>query len=98
MALKLKENSKMVYEYVRDHENENITANDIADAIGLTSRQVNGIIKRAFQEHKNEDKEKVPLMVRVPGDLTTDAAGKPKQLKYIHLTEEGKQIEIEEAE
>ena len=54
--MKMKENSKVVYEFVKAHEAEDITANDIAEATGLSSRQVNGIITMAFQRHKDEDK------------------------------------------
>ena len=45
----LKENSKTVFYYVREHEAENITAQDIADAVGLGVKQVNGIVTSAFQ-------------------------------------------------
>ncbi len=96
--MKLKENSKIVYEFVKAHEDENITANDIADATGLTSRQVNGIITMAFQRHKDEDKNEVPLMERVSGEPTVDEKGKAVVPKYIHLTDEGRNIEVEDAE
>jgi len=96
--MKLKENSRLVYDYVAEHEDENITADDIAEAIGLTSKQVNGIVTMAFQRHKDEEKNEVPLMVRVPGEVTTDKNGKPKIPKYIHLTDEGRVLEIEEDE
>ena len=96
--MKLKENSLMVFNYVKEHEAENITADDIAEALDLTSRQVNGIITMAFQRHKEEvdgEKVEIPLMERVPGEVIKDEAGKPKVPKYIHLTEAGKEIEVE---
>lgn len=96
--MKLKENSMMVYNFVKEHENDNITADDIAEALDLTSRQVNGIITMAFCRHKNEDKVEEPLMERVPGEVVVDSAGKPKVPKYIKLTEIGRTIEVEEAE
>lgn len=100
--MKLKENSRIVYEYVRDHESENITADNIAEATGLSSKQVNGIVTMAFQRHKEEidgEKVEVPLMERVPGEVKVDEkSNKPKVVKYIHLTPEGREIEIEEAE
>ena len=49
LHMKLKENSRIVYDFVKAHEDENITAKDIAEATGLNSRQVNGIITMAFQ-------------------------------------------------
>jgi len=96
--MKLKENSLLVYNYVKEHQAENITADDIAEALGLTSRQVNGIVTMAFQRHKDADKNEVPLMVRVSGDPYTDDKGKAKVPKYIHLTAEGEAIEVEAEE
>jgi hypothetical protein len=88
-------NSVAVYNYVKENESKNITAQDIASALGLNSRQVNGIITAAFQRHKNEEKEIVPLMVRVDGEIE-NADGTHKAVKFIQLTEEGKNIEVTE--
>lgn len=96
--MKLKENSRMVYDYVKAHENENITAADIAEATGLTSRQVNGAITMAFQRHKEEidgEKVEVPLMERIPAELEQED-GSHKAIKLIKLTDAGREIEIEE--
>ena len=95
--MKLKENSKMVYDFVKAHEDENITANDIAEATGLTSRQVNGIITMAFQRHKDEDKNEIPLMERVVAEVE-EADGTHSKVKLIKLTAEGRDIEVEDAE
>ena len=95
--MKLKENSKIVYEYVKAHEDENITANDIAEATGLSSRQVNGIITMAFQRHKDEDKNEVPLMERIPAEVE-EADGTHSKIKLIRLTDAGQNITIEDAE
>lgn len=96
--MKLKENSILVYNYVKEHEAENITADQIADELGLTSRQVNGIVTMAFQRHKEDvdgEKVEIPLMERVPGEVGVDDKGKPKVPKYIRLTDAGREIEIE---
>jgi len=95
--MKLKENSKLVYDFVKAHEKENITANDIAEATGLSSRQVNGIITMAFQRHKDEDKNEVPLMERIPAEIELED-GSHKQIKLIRLTDEGRAITVEDAE
>lgn len=96
--MKLTENSRIVYDYVKTHENENITAADIAEATGLTSRQVNGAITMAFQRHKEEidgEKVEVPLMKRIPAELEQED-GSHKAIKLIKLTDAGREIEIEE--
>lgn len=95
--MKLKENSKLVYDFVKAHEKENITANDIAEATGLSSRQVNGIITMAFQRHKDEDKNEVPLMERIPAEIELED-GSHKQIKLIRLTDEGRAITVEDAD
>ncbi len=95
--MKLKENSLTVYNYVKEHEDENITANDIAEATGLTSRQVNGIITMAFQRHKDEEKNEVPLMERVVAEVE-EADGTHSKVKLIKLTNEGRNITVEVAE
>lgn len=95
--MKLKENSFEVYNYVKAHEAENITANDIAEALGLTSRQANGIITMAFQRHKEEvdgEKVEVPLMERIPAEMDLED-GTHKPIKLIRLTEAGRKIEVE---
>ena len=96
--MKLKENSKLVYEYVKEHEAQNLTSAMIAEATGLTQRQVDGIVTMAFCRHKNQDKETEALMERIPGEVIVDAAGKPKVPKFIKLTDAGRTIEIEEEE
>ena len=94
--MKLKENSFLVYNYVKDHEAENITANDIAEAIGLSPRQVNGIVTMAFQRHKDKDKNEVPLMVRVPAEIEDADSGLHKAVKFIQLTDAGREFDPDE--
>ena len=86
-------NSVAVYNYVKENESNHITANQIAEALGLSSRQVNGIITAAFQRHKNEDKEIEPLMVRIDGEIE-QADGSHKAVKFIELTDAGRSAEV----
>ena len=74
-------NSKKVYEYVKSVGDENITANDIAEATGLEVRSVNGIVTSAFQ--------KKGLMERVPAEIELED-GTHKTVKFIRLTAEGR--------
>ena len=91
--MKLKENSRIVYDFVKAHEDENITAKDIAEATGLNSRQVNGIITMAFQRHKDKDKNEVPLMIRVPAEIEDPETGLHKAIKFIQLTDAGREFD-----
>lgn len=86
----LKENSKIVFDWVKEHDGQDFTAQDIADATGLGVKTVNGIVTSAFQRHKDKDKNEVPLMVRVPAELPDPATGLHKAIKFIQLTDAGR--------
>ena len=85
----LKENSKIVFNYVKAHEGENITASDIAEGTGLEVRSVNGIVTSAFQRKG--------LMARVPAEIEL-ADGSHKAVKFIVLTDEGRNFDPEAKE
>ena len=85
----LKENSKLIFNYVKAHEDENITAQDIADALGLGVRSVNGSVTSAFQRKG--------LMERVEAEKTLED-GTHAKVKYIKLTDEGRAFDPESAE
>lgn len=70
-----------IYEYVKAHEAENITAADIAEATGYDVKVVNGTITGAFS--------KKGLMERVPAEIEL-SDGSHKPIKLIKLTEAGK--------
>lgn len=89
----MKQNSIDVFNYVKEHADQNITANDIADALGLSPRSVNAIITSSFQRHKDEDKNIIPLMQRVEDEIFDDVAGRHKVVKFIKLTDEGYEFE-----
>ena len=78
---KVSENSITVYNYVKEHDGDKITAADIAEATNLGLRTVNGVITSAFQK-KN-------LMVRVPAEIKLED-GSHKAVKFIELTDEGR--------
>ena len=85
----LKENSKNIFYYVKEHEHENITAKDIAEALGLTDKQVNGSVTAAFQRKE--------LMARVEAERETEN-GTHQKVKYIVLTEKGRAFDPEAPE
>lgn len=89
----LKENSKKVYDFVKDNDGKDFTAQDIADATGLTVRTVNGIVTSAFQRHKDKDKNQVPLMVRIPAEIEDPETGLHKAIKFIQLTDAGREFD-----
>ena len=82
----LKENSKIVFNYVKENEGKNITAADIDEATGLEVRSVNGIVTSAFQRKG--------LMERIPAEVELED-GSHKSVKFIRLTEDGKAFDPE---
>jgi hypothetical protein len=85
----LKENSKIVFNYVKAHEGENITAADIAEGTGLEVRSVNGIVTSAFQRKG--------LMARNAAEIELED-GSHKAVKFIVLTDEGRNFDPEAKE
>ena len=76
----MKENSKKVLNYLKEINGENVTAADVADALGLGKRQVDGIFTSAIQ--------KKSLGIRVPAEVELED-GSHKQVKFLQLTEAG---------
>lgn len=76
----MKENSKKVLNYLKEVNGQQVTAADVAEALGLEKRQVDGIFTSAIQR-KN-------LGVRTPAEVETED-GSHKQVKFLSLTAEG---------
>ena len=85
----LKENAKKVFNYAKENDGKDFTAQDIADAIDVPVKSVNGIITQAFQRHKNAAKVAEPLMERVPAEIELED-GSHKPIKLIRLTDAGR--------
>lgn len=85
----LKENSKIVFKYVQSMEGQNITAADIAAATGLEVKSVNGIVTSAFQ--------KKGLMERIPAEVELED-GSHRAVKFIRLTDAGREFDVNSAE
>jgi hypothetical protein len=80
---KFSENSITVFNYVKENEGEDLTAQDIADGTGLAVKSVNGIVTAAFQRKD--------IMERIPAEIEL-ADGTHKPVKIIKLTKKGKAI------
>lgn len=76
----MKENSKKVLNYLKEVNGQNVTAADVAEALSLETRQVNGIFTSAIQRKG--------YGVRIPAEVELDD-GTHKAVKFLALTEEG---------
>ena len=76
----MKENSRKVLNYLKEINGQDVTAEDVANTIGLAKRQVDGIFTSAIQRKG--------LGVRVPAEIELED-GTHKQVKFLQLTPEG---------
>lgn len=77
---KMKENSKKVLEYLKSVNGANVTSADVAEALGLEKKSVDGIFTSAIQRKL--------LGVRTPAEIELED-GSHKQVKFLSLTEAG---------
>ena len=85
----MKENSKKVLNYLKEVAGENVTAADVAVALGLEKRQVDGIFTSAIQRKQ--------LGVRTPAEIELED-GTHKQVKFLSLTPAGMAFDPEATE
>ncbi len=76
----MKENSKKVLNYLKGINGEQVTAADVAEALGLEKRQVDGIFTSAIQRKS--------LGVRTPAEIELED-GTHKAVKFLSLTPAG---------
>lgn len=79
----MKENTRKIFDYVKAHDGEDFTAKDIAEALDLGARSVNGSVT-AFA--------KKGLMVRVEAEIE-NADGTHDKVKLIQMTDAGREFD-----
>ena len=85
----MKENSKNVLNYLKSVNGSDVTAADVADALGLEKRSVDGIFTSAIQRKG--------LGVRVPAEIELDD-GTHKSVKFLRLTDAGMEFDPDASE
>ena len=81
----IKPNTKMVFEYLRKVAGENVTSADVAEALGLEKRQVDGIFTSAIQRKG--------YGIRVPAEIELED-GSHKGVKFLQLTDAGMELDL----
>jgi len=76
----MKENSKKVLEYLKKVNGQDVTSGDVAEALGLEKRQVDGIFTSAIQRKG--------LGIRTPAEIEL-ADGTHRAIKLLSLTDAG---------
>lgn len=85
----MKENSKNVLNYLKGINGANVTSGDVAEALGLEKRQVDGIFTSAIQRKG--------LGIRVPAEIELDD-GTHKAVKFLQLTPAGMDFDPDSSE
>lgn len=80
----MSENSVKVLNYLKEINGEHVTSADVAEALGLEKRQVDGIFTSAIQR-KN-------LGVRTPAEIQLED-GTHKAVKFLSLTPAGMEFD-----
>ena len=86
------EKSLLVLNYLKDIGDKNVTSADIAEALDMPKKSVDGTITRGLQAKG--------LTERVPANIEIeDEDGNPaiKNVKFIKLTDAGKEYDHEQA-
>ena len=84
----MKENTKKVFEYLKSVK-DNVTAADVAEALGLEKKSVDGIFTSAIQ--------KKGYGVRIPAEVELDD-GSHRPVKFLKLTDAGMLLDLEQAD
>ena len=84
----MKEGTRQIWDYVVAHDGEDIIAQDIADALNVGVKSVNGSVT-SFQ--------KKGLTIREEAEIEC-ADGTHKKVKYIRLTDEGRNYDPDATE
>lgn len=80
----MKPDTLAVWNFINDNDGSDFTAQDIADALDLEIKKVNGIITSGFQ--------KKGLTIREEGEIEL-ADGSHKKVKFIRLTDAGREYD-----
>lgn len=82
----MKENTKKVITYLQGlNATDNVTAQDVADALGLEKRSVDGIFTSAIQRKGFGVREEAEIEL---------ADGTHKKVKFLKLTDAGYAVDV----
>ena len=80
----MKENTKAVWSYLVENNGADLTAADVADALGLEKRQVDGIFTSALQRKGFGLREEAEIELE---------DGTHKKVKFLRLTPAGLELD-----
>ena len=84
MSYAVTEKSLVVLNYLKENADRNVTAADIADALGMNKKQVDGVVTSGLQ--KKGLTERIPAQIEITND---EGNVEYKSVKFIKATEKG---------
>ena len=88
----ISEKSLTVLNYLKEVGNANVTAADIAEALGMEKKSVDGVVTSGLQ--RKGLTERIPAQIEVENE---DGSTKFVDVKFIKLTADGKAYDHEAA-
>ena len=82
----MSENSKKVITFLKENNGKKVTSEDVANALGLTKKQVDGCFTSAIQ--------KKDLGVRTPAKVDL-GDGNIKEVKFLSLNDAGLALDVD---
>jgi transcriptional regulator GlxA family with amidase domain len=82
----LKESTKEIIRYIQQHNGTNMTAADVAEALGVSTRSVDGVFTRSLQAKG--------YGVRTPAEVELES-GLHKTVKLLSLTPAGMAFDVD---
>lgn len=82
----MKASSRAIFDYLKEHNNEDFTSEDLAKILGITKRSVDGSFTSAIQLKKDADGN--PLGERIPAERE-NPDGTHTAIKLLKLTPAG---------
>lgn len=83
----MKENTRKIFDYLKEHDGENMTAVDVAETLGIDVRSVNGSFT-SFQKKELGVREEVEVELE---------DGTHKKVKFLRLTAKGRAFDPDAA-
>lgn len=84
---KFNDKARLVYNYIKANQDSNITAADVAAALGMGARAVNAVINFSFKNAEQKPIERIEAEV--------DENGEKKVVKLLKLTAYGENMDID---
>ncbi len=85
----MKQETVKVWEFLKNHVNENLTAADVAGSLGLPKKQVDGIFTMAIQRKGCGVREEAEAV---------QADGTHKKIKFLRLNDNGVNFDLQAAQ